>query len=216
MIVHSVDYGKDRELEYSRHRGKSNCFSSVVPIWSNSVLLPGCHKILEFSSFAQLCQLYLTGQLVETQDSFFLRVSSCSCRKRIPRVVLLLVSTWSNLVVHSSTFSSLLFICRTELVTPIRHCSVHTELISRLIWLEQEFCVHRISVEVNGTLTFLLLQDSTTEGTDAFEYKMTNFFEALHHFGGCKIPLPYEREKNWHTTSLPTLDPRMSNGNLIA
>ena len=62
-------------------------------------------------------------------------------------------------------------------------------------------------------LSFLCFnQDSTTQGTDTLEYKMTSFFESLHHSGGCTIPLPFfEREKNCHTTSLPTLDPRMSN-----
>ena len=39
--------------------------------------------------------------------------------------------------------------------------------------------VHRISVEVNGTFTFPLLQDS---------HKMTSFFESLHHVVGCRIP----------------------------
>ena len=42
----------------------------------------------------------------------------------------------------------------------IRYFSVNTDLFYRINCLEQEFCVHRISVEVNGTFTFPLLQDS--------------------------------------------------------
>ena len=40
--------------------------------------------------------------------------------------------------------------------------------------------------------------DSDAED-DTFEYKMTSFFESLHHFGGCTIPLPFlsvRRPKN--------------------
>ena len=53
--------------------------------------------------------------------------------------------------------------------------------------LKQEFCVWRISIEVNDFFTFFLLQDSTTQGTDTFEYTMTSFFKSLFHFVGCFI-----------------------------
>ena len=36
-------------------------------------------------------------------------------------------------------------------------------------------------------------------------------FESLYHFVGCRIPPFFERKKNFHTTSLPTLNPKMSN-----
>ena len=115
-------------------------------------------------------------------------------------------------ILLSTRRPSLFFFCQTEFMASIRYFSVNTDLFYRINCLEQEFCVHRISVQVNGCLTFLLLQDSTTQGTDTFEYKMTNFSESLRHFLGCNNPTAlFEREKNCHTTSLPTLDPRMSN-----
>ena len=139
-------------------------------------------------------------------------VSSCLCRRRYQELYFFRFQLGQNLVVHRITGSSLLFFCRTELITPIRHCSINTELIYRMNYLEQELSVHQISVEVKGCFTFLLIQDSTTQGTDTLEYRMTSFFEWLQHFVGCTLPLPFfEREKNFHTTSLPTLDPRMSN-----
>ena len=78
--------------------------------------------------------------------------------------------------------------------------------------LEQEFCFCRVSIEVNGTPGFPLLQDPTTQITDAFKDKMTSLEESLNHFVGGATPSPlFEREKNFHTTSHPTRDPRMSN-----
>ena len=67
-----------------------------------------------------------------------------------------------------------------------------------------------ISIEVCGILTLFLLHVSTTQGTGTFEQRMTSFFESLYHFGGCRNPFFFERKKNFHTTSRPTLDPRMS------
>ena len=201
---------RSRNRVFSARR--CDCSPSVVSIWSNFVLVPGCHKILEASFFAKLCQLYLTGQLVEAQDFFLHPASSCLCRRRYQELYFFRFQLGQNLVVHRITGSSLLFFCRTELITPIRHCSVNTELIYRMNDLEQDFSVHQISVEVKGCFTFLLIQDSTTQGTDIFEFRMISFFEWLHQFVGCTLPLPFfECEKNFHTTSLPTLDPRMSN-----
>ena len=91
-------------------------------------------------------------------------------------------------------------------MTSIRCCSVNTELIYKMNCLEQEFSVHRIFVEVNDCFTLILLQDSTTQGTDTFECKMTSFFETLHHF--CQLynlhcPLwPWE-ELPYHFSSDP-------------
>ena len=76
-------------------------------------------------------------------------------------------------------------------MTPIRYCSLTTELIYRMNCLEQEFCVHRVSVEVNGTFTFLLLKDSTTQSTDSFEHKMTNLLVSLYHLVGDATPLSF-------------------------
>ena len=99
---------------------RSNCSPSVVSIWSNSVLFPGCTKILEVSFFTLLCQLYLTGELVEAQNFFSHPVSSCLCWRRYQELYFFWFQLGQNLVVHSS---SLLFFCRTELITStIRHC----------------------------------------------------------------------------------------------
>ena len=69
-----------------------------------------------------------------------------------------------DLVVNSSNCSSLFIFCRAELITPIRYSSVDTQPIYTMNCLEQEFCVLRISDEVNGGSSFLLLQDSKTPG----------------------------------------------------
>ena len=71
---------------------------------------------------------------------------------------------------------------------------------------EQELCVWSISIRVYGTFTLLPLQDPTTQGTDTFEHRMTSFFESLYN-----PILLSERKNNFHTTSLPTLDPKMPN-----
>ena len=135
---------------------KSNGSPSVVSIWSNFVLLPGCHKILEVSSFASVCQLYPTGQCFEcSKSSRILFPVACvgsdtkSCTSSSLNLVKILLSTR---VLARPCSSSV------KLMTPIRHCSANTELIYRTNCLEQEFCVHRISVEVNGSLTFLFLR----------------------------------------------------------
>ena len=59
-------------------------------------------------------------------------VSSCLCRRRSQELYFLWFLLGQNFVVHRITCSSLLFFCRTELITPIRHCSVNTELIHRM------------------------------------------------------------------------------------
>ena len=100
---------------------KSKCSPSVNSIWSNFVLFPRCNKILEVSFFAYLCQLH--------------PVSSCLCRRRYQELYFFGFQLGQNLVVHRSTGSSRLFFSRTELTTPVRHCSVDTELIYRMeVW----------------------------------------------------------------------------------
>ena len=74
-----------------------------------------------------------------------------------------------NFSVHHATYLSFFFFCQGEMIKPSRHCSVNPELIYRMNCLEQEFCVHSISVEVNGTFAFPLFQDSTTQNTGTFE-----------------------------------------------
>ena len=100
-------------------------------------------------------------------------------------------------LVHKGSGSSAPFFCRPEMVAPIRPCSVNTELIHRMNCLEQKFCIHEDSVDVHKCFTSLLLQKKKpTQCTDTFEYKMTDFFESVHHFGGCGNSLScFERKK---------------------
>ena len=63
--------------------------------------------------------------------------------EKIPTVLLLVIShlsidLWTRIL---SVFLSLFFLCQTELFTPIRNCSVNTELIYRMNDSEQELCV---------------------------------------------------------------------------
>ena len=81
--------------------------------------------------------------------------------------------------------------CDTDLFTPIRNCSVNTELTHRMNDSEQEFCVRSIRIEVLVSLPFFLLQDPTTQSTDTLEYWMTSIFESLHHLGGCRVPFSF-------------------------
>ena len=48
--------------------------------------------------------------------------------------------------------------------------------------LKQDFCVWRVSIEVNDFFNFLVLQDSTTQGTETFEYTMTSFLKKNYHW----------------------------------
>ena len=120
-VAKALALGKYREIECSRHK------RVIIPIrrliWSKFALFPGCDNILVVTFFAQLCQLYLTGKLVETQDSLWHPVFSCSFRKRYQELYFFWFQLGENLVVQRSTRP-----CRTELITPVRHCSVNTEL----------------------------------------------------------------------------------------
>ena len=72
-------------------------------------------------------------------------------------------------------------------------------------FLEQEFCVSRISIEVYGLSALLLLQESVTQHTDTFEHKVSGFLESLYHFIDCGIPFSFERTEDFphHCTSDP-------------
>ena len=73
-------------------------------------------------------------------------------------------------------------------MTPIRNCSVNTELIDRVNFLEQEFS---ISIEVNGTSAFPVLQDPMTQSAGAFEDRMTSLFESLYILSAVQFHCPY-------------------------
>ena len=134
---------------------KSNGSPSVVAIWSIFVLLPGCRKILEvFSNNCVSCILPANAAMLKTFSRILFPVARVgsdtkSCTSSSFNLVKILLSTG---VLARPCSSSV------KLMTPIRHCSANTELIYRMNCLEQEFCVHRTSVEMNGTLTFLFLK----------------------------------------------------------
>ena len=94
-------------------------------------------------------------------------------------------------IIYNNTDLSFFFFCQSELMTPFRNCSVDTELIDRVNCLEQEFCIYRITIEVNCTSAFPLLQDPTTQSSSAFEDRMTSLFESLYHFVGGAFPLSF-------------------------
>ena len=65
-------------------------------------------------------------------------------RKRYQQFHIFWLHHVQNFTVHKNSDSSFFFFCQTELITPIRNCSVDTELIDRVNCLEQEFCIYRI------------------------------------------------------------------------
>ena len=128
-------------------------------------------------------------QCFEAQHVPLPPVSKCLSRRRYQEFHFFRFHHGQHLIIHGKTDSSFLFFCQTELMSPIRDCSVNTELTYMMNCLEQQFCIHRLSIEVNGTFAFVLLQDPTTESTGTSEYRMTSFFESLYYFVGCTIPL---------------------------
>ena len=101
--------------------------------------------------------------------------------------------------------------CQTELIAPIRDGRIGTDLIHGKNCLKQEFRIHSISIEVNGTFPSSSLQDSTTQSAGTCEDGMTCFLNLLYHYVGCSIPLSLLIVKILRTISLPNLDPWMSN-----
>ena len=156
--VTNWDPSNERENEHSRQRrvivlqpsspsGRIlYFFTAVTRYWKDAswhrsetwVLLEGASKLKTFSRI-----LFPSAIVVRHSKSS----TSFNCT----------LDQKSNLVVHKIANSFHLFFCQTELMTPVRQSSVDSELIYRMDCLEQKFCVHRISVEVDGDFTFLLL-----------------------------------------------------------
>ena len=83
--------------------------------------------------------------------------------EKIPKVLHLAISHWLTVTGFSKRFFlCLFFLCQTEFFTPVRNCSVNTELIYRMNDSEQELCVWSIRIEVYGVPVIFLFQDSTT------------------------------------------------------
>ena len=131
--------------------------------------------------------------------------------EEIPRIPLLLAPPWSWFNCSQEQRFVLFRLLSNRIDnTNSQLLRRHWELVDRVNCLEQEFCICKISIEVNGTFAFPLLQDSTTQSTGAFEDKMTNLFESLYTSVGGAIPLFLLDRGNRHTASHPTLDPRTS------
>ena len=60
-----------------------------------------------------------------------------------------------------------------QFITPIRDCSVNTELISRVDCAKQKLCVERIRTEVNRTSPTFLFQESPIQRTGSSEKWMS-------------------------------------------
>ena len=164
--------------------------------------------MLEVSFFAQLCQLYLTDQLVEAQN---FRLACCFqllVSKEKPRVVRLLVSTWSKscwsqeyLLIPSLLLSKRIVNTDSPLLRT-RGANLQNDLFgtrvlcsSNLRWSEWMFYLPRLNA--------LILLNTWWPVP----------LNLLHHFVGCTNPLPFLSARRTSTPLLllPTLDKKMSN-----
>ena len=129
----------------------------------------------------------------------------------IPTILFLLAQPCSRFYCPQKSDSSFLFFCQAELITPIRNCSVDTELMDRVISLEQEFCIYQISIAVNGTSASPLLQDSTTQSIGTFERQDDQSLWIAVPFCWLYHSTVLSGHGNRHTSFLPILDPETSN-----
>ena len=84
--------------------------------------------------FANPCEAYCLGQWFEVLNRFPQTVSRCSSWRRYQKFHFLCFHTCQDTLGHGFFLSGrfflyLFFLCQTELYTPIRNCSVNTELI---------------------------------------------------------------------------------------
>ena len=93
------------------------------------------------------------------------------------------------MIICSFTNGLLVVLRQSKFVAAVRDNSANAELIHRNNPLKQKFCVQEISIELNGTFAFPLLQLSATQSTGGCKNGMTSFFELPCHFVGCTVPL---------------------------
>ena len=74
----------------------SNCSPSVVSIWSNYVLFLGCSKMLKVSFFHIIVSAVSYRSARRNSRLFLASCLQLLLSAEIPRVVLLLVSSWSK------------------------------------------------------------------------------------------------------------------------
>ena len=116
-------------------------------------------------------------------------------------------STMVNILLSKNGDSFFFFICQTEMIKPIRHWRMDTDLVHGMNCLKQKFRIHSVSIEVNSTSISFLLQDPTTQSTGCCEEKMTSFWIVVPFCWLCDPTVLVDRESR-HTMSFPNLDPR--------
>ena len=119
--------------------------------------------------FFKLYKLYFLFQNLEAQCASLHPVSRRFGRMGYQQLHFFLLHHGDKFIVHRNSDSSLFFLCHAELVTPSRNCSVDTELIDRVNFLEQEFCIYKISMEVKGTFN----QKTSRTGSSSCQCSMT-------------------------------------------
>ena len=200
---------------------RSDCSPSVVSIWSNFVLLPSCHTILEVRFFAYLCELYFTGQALRSSKRFLASCFQLLVSEEVPRVVLLpknqCLDSW-NLDSRKKGTSTIHF----------NGDSINTELLFQTIHSVNQLSVNGAVAKLVSSIRFDRRRKRTSQSScgqqavnkvktrtqdDQFPWVVAPFCWLYN-----SIVLS-ERKMNCHTTSLPTLDPRTSQcpcENLIA
>ena len=163
---------------------------TVVLVRSGFVAHTSWNPMHERYAFANPSESNCFGQWFEVLNVFPHTVSKCQSWRRCQKFLLLVIL---HLTTHTfghgfplsrMFFLSLIFLCQTELLTPIRNFSVDTEPIYR-DW-RQELCVWSIRKEVYGVSVILLVEDSTTQSTDTLEYWMTVSLNRVEsHFPSC-------------------------------
>ena len=159
IAVIALDFGKDRELEYSRHK-------------KLLVLHPSSPSGWMWNWFPSSTRYWKVGRNAASrlQQHFGTKRFAHNCVNCI----------LSGISSKLKTLSYILY--------PVARVGGEAKRCLLLVatgsksWCPQVTVLLRLNQTEN---------DSTTHGTDASEYTMTSIFESLHHFGGCRIPLPY-------------------------
>ena len=162
---------KAREIVYSRHKNVISHHPSF-PSSSYLVVFSGCNQILEGGLFTQLCHLNSVLQNTKTGVSL-LPVSRCLSLWWYQQFYFFWLHNNQHFTVHKNCIWSFLFSLQVELRTPVRRCSVDTELSCRMNRLKQEFRVRGFSIEVNGTFVLSSFENSSILSTDVCENRVS-------------------------------------------
>ena len=101
--------------------------------------------MLEEGSLTKLCELSFLVQDLEAPCALLAPCFQAFWSEDIPTIPLLPVVNHGPKIMLSTRVAgpSLFFFCQAELITPIRNCSVDTELIDKVNCVEQEFCIYK-------------------------------------------------------------------------